>query len=137
MCPLSNMVLGYCKDLRTHPMRAMLAFGVQASINSDDPGFFGYEGVTLDYVYATGAWTLSIRDLKQLSLNGIKYSSISDAEKQYLREQVFEPKWKQWVEDVNNDRFQADAGFHIPDIASSIDEDAAFMEIVQYDGPKK
>lgn len=55
VCPLSNMVLGYTLDLRTHPVSHMLARGIQASISSDDPGFFGYEGVTLDYVYAVGA----------------------------------------------------------------------------------
>jgi len=27
-CPLSNMVLGYCKDLRTHPVRFMLHHGL-------------------------------------------------------------------------------------------------------------
>ena len=32
----------------------MLSLGIQASVNSDDPGLFGYEGVTLDYVYAFG-----------------------------------------------------------------------------------
>jgi len=56
----------------------MAAIGVQFTINSDDPGLFGYEGVTLDYVYAVGAWELSIRDLKKVSLNGIKYASISE-----------------------------------------------------------
>ena len=50
------MVLGYTLDLRTHPVSHMLSRGIQASISSDDPGFFGYEGVTLDYVYAVGAW---------------------------------------------------------------------------------
>lgn len=54
--PLSNMVLGYTKDLRTHPMSVMLSKGVQCSINSDDPGLFGYEGVALDWVYAVGCW---------------------------------------------------------------------------------
>jgi len=72
------MVLGYSKDLRTHPMKAMFSWGVQASINSDDPGLFGYEGVTLDYVYAVAAWELTIRDLKKLSLNGIRYATISE-----------------------------------------------------------
>ena len=62
-------------------MRAMLAKGVQASISSDDPGLFGYEGVTLDYVYAFCAWELTIRDLKKFSLNGIKYSTVSDERK--------------------------------------------------------
>jgi len=77
VCPLSNMVLGYTNDLRTHPMNILLCKGVQASINSDDPGLFGYEGVTLDWVYAVGAWQLDLRDIKKLNLNGIKYSSLS------------------------------------------------------------
>ena len=36
------------------------------SISSDDPGLFGYEGVTLDWLYAAGAWELDIKDLKKL-----------------------------------------------------------------------
>ena len=59
----------------------MLNKGVQISINSDDPGFFGYEGVTFDYLYAFLAWDLDIRDLKKLSLNGIKYSSVEENKK--------------------------------------------------------
>ena len=72
------MVLGYVNDLRTHPMKSMFSWGIQASINSDDPGLFGYEGVTLDWLYAVAAWELNIRDLKKLSLNGIEYGSITE-----------------------------------------------------------
>jgi adenosine deaminase CECR1 len=89
VCPLSNMVLGYTKDLRTHPVSVMLSKGIQASISSDDPGLFGYEGVTLDYVYAAGAWMLDLRDLKKLSLNGIKYASISEEKKKFYYEEIF------------------------------------------------
>lgn len=71
------MVLGYTLDLRNHPVKFLMHHGVQVSISSDDPGFFGYEGVTLDYLFAYLAWDLDIRDLKKLSLNGITYSSIS------------------------------------------------------------
>ena len=56
----------------------MLAKGIQVSISSDDPGFFGYEGVTMDYVYSTVAWDLELIDLKKLSLNGITYSTLDD-----------------------------------------------------------
>ena len=58
------MVLGYTKDLRTHPVRFMLHHGLQISISSDDPGFFHYSGVTLDFVYVTLAWELDLLDLK-------------------------------------------------------------------------
>lgn len=83
------MVLGYTYDLRNHPVRAMLARGVQATINSDNPGFYGYEGVTMDYVYAMVAWDLQILDLKKLSLNGITYSAVDEETKKYLKEEVF------------------------------------------------
>ena len=99
-CPLSNMVLGYTKDLRVHPVNYLMSRGLQVSISSDDPGLFGYEGVTLDYAYATGAWELTIRDLKQLSLNGIKYSSVSEAKKKELYA-LFDTKWKEWIDFVN------------------------------------
>ena len=78
----------------------MLSHGVQATISSDDPGFFNYKGVALDYVYATLAWELDIADLKKLSLNGIKYSAVSDEIKKKLTEEVFPTKWQKWVSDL-------------------------------------
>lgn len=78
----------------------MLNRGLQASINSDDPGFFGYEGVTLDYVYAFIAWELDIKDLKKLSLNGLTYSSLEQSDKDYLINEVFEKKWKEFIQYV-------------------------------------
>lgn len=78
----------------------MLAKGLQASISSDDPGFFGYEGVTMDYLAAYVAWELSIRDLKKLSLNGIKYSTVDEATKQKLINEVFPVHWTAFIRDV-------------------------------------
>mmetsp|Transcript_14107 Transcript_14107/g.13712 ORF Transcript_14107/g.13712 Transcript_14107/m.13712 type:complete len:170 (-) Transcript_14107:53-562(-) len=93
-CPISNLLLGYTTDLRNHPVRFMLHKGIQASISSDDPGFFGYDGVTMDYFMATLTWELDLRDLKKLSLNGITYASISEDKKKVLRDVVFPNKWK-------------------------------------------
>jgi len=101
VCPLSNMVLGYTLDLRSHPCRFLINHGLQISISSDDPGFFNYQGVTLDYVYATLAWDLDLRDLKKLSLNGIKYASISDEKKKHLYENVFPKDWEAFVGRLN------------------------------------
>jgi adenosine deaminase len=39
-CPVSNRILGYCSDLRCHPVRGLIAKGVKVSINPDDQGFF-------------------------------------------------------------------------------------------------
>jgi NAD-dependent dihydropyrimidine dehydrogenase PreA subunit len=35
-------------------------------------------------------------------LNGIKYASVSEEKKKYLREQVFEKDWANWIESINN-----------------------------------
>ena len=99
-CPVSNLLLGYTTDLRNHPVRYMLSKGIQASISSDDPGFFGYEGVTMDYVVAFAAWELSIRDLKKLSLNGIQYSSLNESQKEHLRERVFPGQWQEFIKSI-------------------------------------
>lgn len=71
----------------------MLAKGLQASISSDDPGFFGYEGVTMDYLMAYVAWDLSLRDLKKLSLNGLEHANVSLEAKKIIREEVFDKEW--------------------------------------------
>jgi adenosine deaminase CECR1 len=63
-CPISNMILGYIGDMRNHPTRSLIHAGIPVAISPDDPGFMGYEGVTLDYLYVYLAWDLDIRDLK-------------------------------------------------------------------------
>ena len=52
-----------------------------------------------------GAWRLHLRDLKQLSLNGIKYSCIDEETKKEILEKVFEPKWKEWIDRINSEEF--------------------------------
>ena len=41
VCPLSNLKLCVVADLAHHPIDAMLGAGVKATINSDDPAYFG------------------------------------------------------------------------------------------------
>ncbi|MDZ4729991.1 MAG: adenosine deaminase [Xanthomonadales bacterium] len=41
VCPLSNQRLAVVKDMRDHPIRDMLGMGLKATINSDDPAYFG------------------------------------------------------------------------------------------------
>jgi adenosine deaminase len=41
VCPLSNLKLCVVDDLKTHPLKRMLGLGLKATINSDDPAYFG------------------------------------------------------------------------------------------------
>ena len=41
VCPLSNLSLCVVDDLKDHPMKKMLALGLKATVNSDDPAYFG------------------------------------------------------------------------------------------------
>ncbi len=41
VCPQSNLRLAVVKDMRDHPIRDMLGQGLIATINSDDPAYFG------------------------------------------------------------------------------------------------
>ena len=41
VCPLSNLKLCVVPDLKSHPLKRMLDLGLRATINSDDPAYFG------------------------------------------------------------------------------------------------
>lgn len=95
-CPISNYVLGYVNDLRHHPVRYLLTKGLPVSISSDDPGFWDYEGTSLDFTWAYLAWDLDLADIKKLALNSIEYSSISEDEKKQ-QFGYFDADWKDFI----------------------------------------
>jgi len=81
VCPISNLALDYVSDLRTHPALGYLKQGVPCVIASDDPGLFGYHGLSPDIWLAVTAWDLDLRMLKQLFANSITYSGMKPEEK--------------------------------------------------------
>lgn len=95
-CPTSNLLLAYCHDLRTHPVRSLIMQNVKVSISPDDPGFFGNPGVTLDYLVAYIAWGLDLTDLKKLALNSLEHAAIPEEDKVPLRA-YFDHKWEHFV----------------------------------------
>ena len=77
VCPLSNLKLRVVTDLRGHPLKRMLESGLMATVNSDDPAYFG--GYVLDnYAAARDALDLSADDIVTLARNSIT-ASWSDA----------------------------------------------------------
>ncbi len=80
VCPLSNLKLCVVSDLTQHPMRKMLDLGLKATINSDDPAYFG--GYLLDNYLATAdALNLTRDDMVTLVRNSFTGSFLSDSEK--------------------------------------------------------
>ncbi len=70
VCPLSNLKLCVVGDLADHPIDRMLALGLKATINSDDPAYFG--GYIADnYRAVAHARGLSRADLVQLARNSL------------------------------------------------------------------
>ena len=107
-CPVNNFVMGFVNDLRTHPGRAFLHQGIPMTIGSADPAFMAYDGVTLDYLYAFISWDLDLADLKQLAINSLQYSSLSDNEKKAIFE-FFKYKWGRFLEFIIT-RYWGDKG---------------------------
>lgn len=80
VCPLSNLELKVCTDLTKHPIKKMLDLGVLATVNSDDPAYFGgYVNENLEQI--TENLNLSISDIRTLAKNSFKASFLDESKK--------------------------------------------------------
>mmetsp|Transcript_21164 Transcript_21164/g.25018 ORF Transcript_21164/g.25018 Transcript_21164/m.25018 type:complete len:572 (-) Transcript_21164:39-1754(-) len=96
VCPLSNQILRYVDNVEIHPGGSYIADGIPIVISSDDPGIFGYEGMTYDFWVATMAWRLDLRTLKVLAMNSLTYSTLSTDEQTYSFK-IWEENWNKFV----------------------------------------
>lgn len=79
VCPLSNLKLCVVDDLKAHPLRRMLQLGLHATINSDDPAYFGgYLGQ--NWLETSAALALSRDELVTLARNSFTGSFLTPAE---------------------------------------------------------
>lgn len=76
VCPLSNLRLCVIKDIADSPVKRMLDLGLKATINSDDPAYFGgYVGANLHAV--AEALDLTEEDIVTLARNSFTGSFLS------------------------------------------------------------
>jgi len=94
--PISNQILRYVESLESHPAAALAFDGVNMVIANDDPGVFGYTGVTYDWWGVTMAWYLDLRALKTLAKNSLLFSTLNSAEKAVSIEQ-WEREWNAYI----------------------------------------
>ncbi|MBB3891183.1 adenosine deaminase [Phenylobacterium haematophilum] len=79
VCPLSNLKLCVVNDLAAHPLKRMLDLGLRATINSDDPAYFGgYLGQ--NWIETAEALDLSRDDLITLAKNSFTGSFLAPDE---------------------------------------------------------
>jgi adenosine deaminase len=80
VCPLSNLRLCGVTDMKAHPLKRMLQAGLLATVNSDDPSYFGGY-VTENFLAAQPALDLSKDEIVTLAVNGFRAAFIDDAAK--------------------------------------------------------
>jgi adenine deaminase len=83
VCPLSNLKLCVVGDMKQHPLRKMLDLGIKATINSDDPAYFGGY-MNENYKAVTAALNLDKNLLLAVARNSIEASFLEPAAKAAL-----------------------------------------------------
>lgn len=87
VCPLSNLKLCVVKDLKDHPIREMLNKGLMATINSDDPAYFGGY-MNENYFALQEALNLTKHEIYKLTRNAFESTFLNEMEKNLLLEKV-------------------------------------------------
>ncbi len=89
VCPLSNTKLKIFKTMQEHNIKRMLDFGINVTVNSDDPAYFGgYLNENFIAIYK--AFNLTKEEIIQLAKNSFNSSFISKDEKEKYIKQIEE-----------------------------------------------
>jgi adenosine deaminase len=83
VCPLSNLKLCVVNDLKDHPMKRLLDAGLCATVNSDDPAYFGGY-MNANFVQTVEALGLTSDDVITLARNSFEASFVSEARRAEL-----------------------------------------------------
>lgn len=84
VCPLSNVLLRCVTSVSELPIRQFLDAGVQFSINSDDPAYFGGHYILDNYCAIQEAFDLGVDEWERICEAGIKGSWCDDGRKAEL-----------------------------------------------------
>jgi adenosine deaminase len=79
VCPLSNLKLCVVRDLADHPLKRMLQLGLKATVNADDPAYFGGY-LAANWIATAKALDLTRDDLIALAKNSFTGSFLSPDE---------------------------------------------------------
>lgn len=80
VCPLSNLKLCVVDEMAAHPLKRMLDLGLRATVNSDDPSYFG--GYVMDnFAAVIDTLDLTRDDIRTLAKNSFNGSFLPESEK--------------------------------------------------------
>jgi adenosine deaminase len=83
VCPLSNVALRVVDKLADHPLPAMLAAGLNVTLNSDDPAYFG-GGMLANFRACADAFGWSRETFRMLSANAVNAAFMPDDRRRKL-----------------------------------------------------
>ena len=81
VCPLSNLKLCVVRDLAEHPMKRLLDAGLCATVNSDDPAYFGGY-MNANFEQTVRGLNLTQDDVIELARNSFEASFVNDEQRQ-------------------------------------------------------
>ena len=87
MCPLSNLKLRVFDRLEDHNLKQLLDAGLNVTINSDDPAYFGGY-VAANYVALCDALQLTRSDVEALARNSLEAAFLDDAARDALLDEL-------------------------------------------------
>jgi adenosine deaminase len=92
VCPLSNVRLRAVDTLPEHPLPQMLQRGLNVSVNSDDPAYFGGY-IDENFRQVRAAFSLSTAQLADLAANSVRSAFLTDTRRRELLAEV--EQWRQ------------------------------------------
>ncbi|HMN68907.1 MAG TPA: adenosine deaminase [Bdellovibrionales bacterium] len=81
LCPTSNMLTNAVPDLKDHPLKKLYEFGIQTTINTDDPGIFN-TNLNREYRICREVLGMSESDLEKCAQIAAERSFIPRAKRQ-------------------------------------------------------
>lgn len=83
MCPTSNIQTAAVKAITRHPLRAFYQIGLPVTINTDDPSVSNTT-LTDEYMVAVRGIGVTMPEIKQMILTGVRAAFLSYSEKERL-----------------------------------------------------
>lgn len=93
VCPLSNLKLKVVTNMKEHPLKRIIDAGLLATVNSDDPAYFGGY-ISENFTAVAHALDLSKKEIATLAKNSFKASFLDDERKLQMKEKVETYYWK-------------------------------------------